>query len=76
MSDGSDEIPPANRGIRVRYIAPAARVVTGAKAEPAPAPHFRLRGRWLDRAGFRIGANVRVLVMPGRLVIELIERDT
>jgi hypothetical protein len=31
---------------------------------------LRLKGRWLDRAGFAIGCKVRVDVWEGRLVIE------
>jgi hypothetical protein len=41
----------------------------------APIPFLRLRGRWLDQAGFAIGANVRVKVSPGRLVVEVVERQ-
>jgi Toxin SymE, type I toxin-antitoxin system len=37
---------------------------------PQPAPSLRLKGRWLGKAGFSIGAKVRVDVTPGRLVIE------
>jgi hypothetical protein len=37
---------------------------------PSPAPFLRLKGRWLDRAGFTIGSKVRVEVSQGRLVIE------
>jgi len=32
-------------------------------------PFLRLRGRWLERAGFAIGDDVQVVVEPGRLVI-------
>jgi hypothetical protein len=39
----------------------------------APMPFLRLRGRWLDNAGFTIGANVRVEVAAGRLVVEVID---
>ena len=38
-----------------------------------PMPFLRLQGRWLDEAGFAIGANVRVEVSAGRLVVELVE---
>jgi hypothetical protein len=38
-------------------------------------PSLRLQGQWLAQAGFGIGANVRVLLAPGRLVVELSERD-
>jgi hypothetical protein len=37
---------------------------------PSLAPSLRLQGRWLDQAGFPIGAKVRVSVTSGRLVIE------
>lgn len=40
-----------------------------------PMPFLRLQGRWLDEAGFAIGANVRVEVAAGRLVLEVIETD-
>jgi hypothetical protein len=39
----------------------------------APMPFLRLQGRWLDQAGFAIGANVRVEVTAGRLVVEVID---
>ncbi len=42
---------------------------------PEPMPFVRLQGRWLDQAGFAIGAQVRVQVMPGRLVLEVIEPE-
>jgi hypothetical protein len=40
---------------------------------PSPMPFLRLQGRWLDRAGFTVGANVHVHVEPGRLVLEVID---
>jgi len=40
---------------------------------PSPMPFLRLQGRWLDRAGFTVGANVHVQVEPGRLVLEVID---
>jgi hypothetical protein len=43
---------------------------------PLPSkPFLRLHGRWLDEAGFAIGAQVSVQVMPGRLVLEVIEPE-
>jgi hypothetical protein len=36
-------------------------------------PFLRLQGRWLDRAGFAVGADVRVQVEPGRVVVEMID---
>jgi hypothetical protein len=41
----------------------------------SPMPFLRLQGRWLDQAGFVIGANVRVEVAAGRLVLEVVESD-
>ncbi len=52
---------PESHAARSRYL-PA-----------APMPFLRLQGRWLDQAGFAIGANVRVEVAAGRLVLEVIE---
>src|SRR5690242_20538786 len=55
---------PENRSTRPRYVAPA-----------APMPFLRLQGRWLDQAGFAIGADVRVEVQAGRLVLEVVEPE-
>jgi toxic protein SymE len=41
----------------------------------SPMPFLRLQGRWLDQAGFAIGANVRVEVAAGRLVLEVVVAD-
>lgn len=50
------------------------RHASGSRHTPAdPMPSLRLQGRWLDQAGFAIGANVRVAVTRGRLVLEVIE---
>ena len=37
----------------------------------SPMPYLRLRGRWLQKAGFGIGARVQVSVEAGRLVLEV-----
>jgi hypothetical protein len=39
-------------------------------------PFLHLQGRWLDRAGFTIGTNVRVLVSPGRLILEVTDSES
>ena len=39
-------------------------------SRPIAAPCLRLAGKWLEKAGFAIGAKVRVDVSQGRLVIE------
>lgn len=36
-------------------------------------PAVLLSGRWLERAGFRIGQTVEVMVRKGRLVIRIAE---
>ena len=46
---------------------------TRSRPPTVPMPFLRLQGRWLDQAGFAIGANVRVEVEAGRLVVEVIE---
>jgi hypothetical protein len=40
---------------------------------PLRMPSLRLQGRWFDKAGFAVGANVHVQVEPGRLVLEVID---
>lgn len=72
--------PMKSRRLTVGYgaaaLRPAREWLPVPKPKPASAPRLRLQGRWLDRAGFRIGANVCVRVTPGRLVIELVEQET
>lgn len=41
------------------------------RPDPPPVPFLPLQGRWLHQAGFAIGTPVRVLVTPGRLVLEV-----
>jgi toxic protein SymE len=36
-------------------------------------PYLRLRGRWLEDAGFVIGRHVRIEVDEGRLMIEPVD---
>lgn len=38
---------------------------------PDPLPYLRLRGRWLQDAGFAVGAKIRVRVESQRLILEL-----
>jgi hypothetical protein len=44
----------------------------GRRCHTGTVPSLRLQGRWLDRAGFAVGAAVRVLVTNGRLVVEVV----
>jgi len=36
---------------------------------PPPVPYLRLRGYWLEQAGFAVGQRVRVDVVGGRITI-------
>lgn len=59
-----------SRRLKVSYHQPLSEVPFG---RLPPMPFLRLQGRWFGRAGFAVGANVRVQVEPGRLVLEVIE---
>jgi hypothetical protein len=39
-------------------------------------PTLRLKGRWLDVAGFPVGTRVRVDVSPRRLIVEATEHES
>ena len=62
-----------SRQLKIRDFRPYKRLLEG--SEPTPMPSLHLQGRWLENAGFPVGANVRVQVTPRRLVVELVERD-
>jgi hypothetical protein len=38
---------------------------------PAPLPYLRLRGRWLEDAGFAVGTKIRVRIERQRLILEV-----
>jgi hypothetical protein len=48
---------------------------TGQGAPRPDVPYLRLRGRWLERAGFAIGGKVKIEISEGRLVIEPVDGD-
>src|SRR5580704_10472385 len=48
--------------------------VTVGSTDPG-VPFLRLRGRWLERAGFEVNAPVRVEVSDRRLVLEVCEPE-
>lgn len=62
---------PDSRRLKIRDFRPYQRLLEGTESTPVPSLH--LQGRWLERAGFPIGAHVRVQVAPRRLVVELLE---
>ncbi|MFC4314952.1 SymE family type I addiction module toxin [Steroidobacter flavus] len=70
-SQASEEID--SRQLKIRDFRPYMRLLEG--NEPGSRPSLHLQGRWLEKAGFLIGANVRVRVAPPRLVVELVECD-
>jgi toxic protein SymE len=59
-----------SRRLKVSYHQPLSQEPAG---RLPPMPFLRLQGRWLGRAGFDVGADVRVQVEPGRLVLEVID---
>ena len=65
-SQSSEEID--SRQLKIRDFRPYKRLLEG--NEPGSRPSLHLQGRWLEKAGFPIGANVRVRVTPRRLVVE------
>ena len=53
--------------LTVRSHYPVSRAAFASmRRDPPPMPFLHLQGRWLDRAGFTIGTNVRVSFSPGR----------
>lgn len=60
------------RCLTVSYFYPTAREFAPL---PKPMPYSRLLGRWLERAGFAVGARVRVHIEPRRLLLEVIEDE-
>jgi toxic protein SymE len=52
------------------------RLIVGYASTDKPGvdvPYVRLRGRWLQDAGFVIGHYVKIEVSEGRLLIELVD---
>jgi Toxin SymE, type I toxin-antitoxin system len=49
--------------------------VRGPNERAMSVPLLRLQGAWLERAGFAIGASVKVHASRGRLVIEAVESE-
>lgn len=71
-SSQSSELPEF-RQLKIRDFRPYKRLLEG--NEPESRASLHLQGRWLEKAGFPIGAHVRVQVAPQRLVVELVECD-
>lgn len=65
--------PMKPRRLKVSYTQPDSRSREPQVPHLLPMPFLRLRGRWLDAAGFTVGTDVRVEVSTGKLVIEVID---
>ncbi len=64
------------RRLRVSRTHPESRSQRFPHSLPQPIPLLRVRGRWLDEAGFTIGAEVRIVVARGLLALEVIDTET
>jgi Toxin SymE, type I toxin-antitoxin system len=69
----ANSVPPASMTSRRLTVGSGNSGSRG--LQPVSVPFLRLQGRWLGQAGFEIGANVRVLVTPGCLVLEVVENE-
>lgn len=65
-----DQLPGLNRCMKARTLLVGYAPLTSGAAY---VPCLRLRGRWLQDAGFTIGRNVKVEVREGRLMIEPVD---
>jgi hypothetical protein len=61
-------LPPASEG-----CSKTRRLTVGYASTETPGvdvPYLRLRGRWMQDAGFAIGRHVKIEVSNGRMIIE------
>lgn len=65
-----------SRRLTISRRYPDVRARRGEHVRSVPMPFLRLQGRWLDQAGFRVGAQVQVQVDRGRLVLEVINAES
>lgn len=63
------------RRLTVSYAPAETRSSRLPRRSPAPTPFLRLRGRWLDEAGFTIGKPVRVAVSHGLISLEVLDDE-
>ena len=63
----SDQDVSLDASVKVRKLTVSSAALRVPKSY---VPYLRLRGRWLEAAGFRIGRSVKVEVREGRLMIE------
>ena len=74
-STASSDTAMNSRRLRVTSLPEALRWSPVSQRNSSPIPYLRLRGRWLEHAGFAVGSTVRVSMEPGRLVIEVAESE-
>jgi len=71
-------VPPKRRP----YARPAPTCKVGAQHYPTREeygtdeviPYVRLRGRWLDKLGFDVGARLKIETSPGCITLTVVER--
>jgi hypothetical protein len=71
----STQIPTESPQIRRLTVNYGTYGVRGPDGRAIPIPMLRLQGAWLERAGFAIGATVKVHMSHGRLVIEAVKSE-
>jgi hypothetical protein len=69
------QIPTESPQIRRLTVNYGTYGVRGPDGRAMPIPMLRLQGAWLERAGFAIGATVKVHMSRGRLVIEAVKSE-
>jgi hypothetical protein len=69
------QIPTESPQIRRLTVNYGTYGVRGRDGRAMPIPMLRLQGAWLERAGFAIGATVKVHMSRGRLVIEAVKSE-
>ena len=67
-NDAAPPVPKSSAGSRRLKV-----TGTGEGRRESMCPYLRLRGHWLEKAGFVIGRNVKVEIGEGRLTIEQVD---
>ena len=67
----NEEVPPVQKR---RPMSRRLKVTASGAGYPrVDVPYMRLRGRWLERAGFVVGRHVKIEVGEARLTIEQVD---
>ena len=57
------------------YYTPTQDAPPGTSNRSVTVPWIQMKGRWLNAAGFVIGAKIKVRASPGRLVLTLLQEE-